>query len=149
MSEEELKKVPTEEIIAELDQRDANPLTEFRRAGGRVKGAAKARTSEQARTAVHIRWHKTEEEKQLSREIQKHAKEIKKLERKLTKVKEVIDLGLHNLIKQWDEAIRIANTGWANVARYLRDNSVSRPALFHALVHIHKVKESSARAECA
>lgn len=56
-----LAEFTTRQLVAELDRRDANPLTEFRRAGGRTKGAAKARTSEQARAAVLARWQKAQE----------------------------------------------------------------------------------------
>ena len=63
-TKEELKKFRTEALVAELDRRGANPLTEFRRAGGRTKGAAKARSSEQARAAVMARWSKGREEEE-------------------------------------------------------------------------------------
>ena len=67
---------------------------------------------------------------------------------KKTKAVVVPDLGLHRLVEEWDESIRVANTSWALIARYVRDEGVSRPTLFHALVHVHKMKESSAHSEC-
>ena len=64
MNRELLREFTTRQLVAELDRRGANPLTEFRRAGGRTKGAAKARSSEQARAAVLTRWNKAQEEEE-------------------------------------------------------------------------------------
>ena len=61
MNRELLAEFTTRQLVAELDRRGANPLTEFRRAGGRTKGAAKARSSEQARAAVLARWQKAQD----------------------------------------------------------------------------------------
>lgn len=67
---------------------------------------------------------------------------------KKTKAAVVPDLGLHRLVEQWDESLRIANASWATIARHVRDHNVSRPTLFYALVHVHGMKESSAHVEC-
>jgi hypothetical protein len=55
-----LAKLPTEQLIAELKRRGVNAYAvEFARSGGKAgKGAAKARSSEQARKAALARWEK-------------------------------------------------------------------------------------------